>query len=157
MLLFWSFRFVFVLIPQRLCAFHCFPLITWIVLWTLLLVLWIWIGSHNLNHYGKQQKFLLVLYILDFRHYTQPPIFRCAMTVITNLKLIFILIMDVIESFFEYVTDFCFLCFFIFFSANDNIYFFSQLVIFIEWLLSSAQNFFVGSSPLQKSCLFLLL
>ena len=144
------FLFCFCISIKKVMYFSVFSIETWLVLWTLLLVLGLWSGIFH--RFWISQEFLLLLYILDYRYYVQCP-WVCVMTVMTNPSTTFIVIKQPIEFFFAYATNFIFFLFFVFyfFCGNSSFY---DIWLFLLHILWSVQIFF---HRIFTTCLFLLL
>ena len=137
------FLFCFCISIKKVMYFSVFSIETWLVLWTLLLVLGLWSGIFH--RFRISQEFLLLLYILDYRYYVQCP-WVCVMTVMRNPSTTFIVIKQPIEFFFAYATNFIFFLFSVF-------YFFAVIVRFMTVdcfcciFFGLHRFFFIGFSP----------
>ena len=147
----------FFLMGTKNCSSRCFLLDTQTDLRILLPTSWLCNENHNQNYYGTLQKFLLASYVLDYRYYEIPPIFPCVMAVISDLTVVLIFLKLFIEFLFANLAEFLILYYFYCFFVRGNISFFSQLIISVACSFRFAQNFFIVSLPLQKSCFFVVI
>ena len=77
-------------------------------------------------------------------------IFTCIMAMVPTSAIFFIFDIFIFKSFLTKITNFC--CLF----ANNLMFFFSKLIIFIAHSLKDSQNLFMQSLPLYISCLYLV-